>query len=302
MPRVNADEAKHEPVLVQEVLSLLDPRPGMTMLDCTVGRGGHAMAIIPKLIAEGRYIGLDVDPVNVEFARQRLANSPVRVDIVHSNFATAFGVLSQLDVDQVDLVLADVGFASSQMDDPSRGFSFSVDGPLDMRLDPSLPQSAADLINTLSEKELADVLFRYGDERYSRKIARKIVEKRAVEPIQSTGTLADLVRRVYGSSRERIDPATRTFMALRIAVNAELDALEQLLISLPSLVAVSAVVGVISFHSLEDRLVKRAFSKFERDGLATRLTAKPVTAGDAEISRNPRSRSAKLRAIRFTGS
>ena len=233
----------HLPVLPREILELLDPKPGMVCLDCTVGTAGHAAMIAPLLAPGGRYIGLDVDPNNIALAQERLSHAPVTVDIVRSNFAAARDVLGRLGVKTVDLLIADLGFSSNQMDDPARGLSFNCDGPLDMRLDPSLPQTAADLVNTLPEKELADLIYQYGQERHSRKIARKIVEYRDQSPINTSANLARLVRGVYGRmghkskprGRKRIDAATRTFMALRIAVNAELAALEHLLADLPTL-------------------------------------------------------------------
>ena len=313
----------HVPVLPAEILQVLDPKPGQVMLDCTIGRGGHATMILPRLAPGGRYIGLDVDPGNLEYTRQRLnaiqAVAPgVHIDLVHSNFVDARAVLKRLAVDRVDLLLADFGFSSNQMTDPARGFSFMNDGPLDMRLDPTSVSTAADLVNHLPERELADLIYQYGEERLSRRIAAKIVERRRISPITTTSGLADLVRQSYGLApafeREKggggrpqrrpriagIDPATRTFMALRIAVNGELNAIESLLASLPRLVKAGGVAALISFHSLEDRLVKHAFAELEKTGRAERMTRKPLAAQDEEIAANPRSRSAKLRAIRMT--
>lgn len=306
-------------MLLDAVLQLLDPKPGQVMLDCTLGRAGHAAAIVPRLAPGGRYIGLDVDQSNLDFARQRLADAPIKVDLIHRNFAQAPAVLRELGAAKVDLLLADFGFSSNQMDDPARGFSFMRDGPLDMRLDPSQPTSAADLVNRLPPDELADILYQYGEERLSRKIARKIAEERDKSPIKTTGHLADVVRRAYGMPAARgderngsipdaplwrpkiggIDPATRTFMALRIAVNGELDAIEQLLHDLPLLLSPGGVAAIISFHSLEDRLVKQAFAELVRQGRCERLTGKPVVADETEQRANPRCRSAKLRAIRW---
>jgi 16S rRNA (cytosine1402-N4)-methyltransferase len=296
----------HVPVLPREVLELLDPKPGEIVLDCTLGRGGHASLITPRLAPGGRYIGLDVDPANLAFSRERLKDAPVQTDLIHANFAQARQVLDRLGVERVDCVLADLGFASNQMSDPARGFSFAAEGPLDMRLDPTLSATAADLVNKLPERELADLIYRYGEERLSRKIARKIADERQRAPILTTTGLAALVRRAYGprmAGRSKIDPATRTFMALRIAVNQELGALERLLESIPGLLGnFRGRVAIISFHSLEDRLVKHAFAEFHRQGRATRLTRKPVVAQEDERRDNPRSRSAKLRAIRWDGS
>jgi 16S rRNA (cytosine1402-N4)-methyltransferase len=297
--------AGHTPVLARQVLSLLQPKPGQVCLDCTVGRGGHAEQIAPLLAPNGRYIGLDVDPENLAYTRQRLEDVRGRVELLQQNFAESPRLLHSLGVERVDLLLADLGFSSNQMQNPSRGLSFMTEGPLDMRLDPTLTTTAADLINELSEKELADVIFQYGEERLSRKIARKIVEVRQRTPIKTTEALAKLVRGAYGyrgnrpDRRHRIDPATRTFMALRIAVNDELGALQELLDALPKLLKPGATAVVISFHSLEDRLVKRSFAAYRREGRAEILTRKPVQADDDEQRDNPRSRSAKLRAIRW---
>ncbi len=315
--------AGHVPVLPTQIVQLLDPKPGQVMLDCTIGRGGHASLILPKLSPGGRYIGLDVDPGNLAYAGRRLGaiqagGSDVRVDLVHGNFVDARAVLKRLEADRVDLLLADFGFSSNQMTDPFRGFSFMNDGPLDMRLDPTSGSTAADLVNRLPARELADLIYQYGEERLSRRIAAKIVEQRRISPITTTSALADIVRQAYGlvpaferekdggggQSKRRpriagIDPATRTFMALRIAVNGELDAIEALLAALPRLVKAGGVAGLISFHSLEDRLVKHAFAELEKSGRAERMTRKPVVAEDQEIAANPRSRSAKLRVVRM---
>ena len=308
----------HLPVLVAPILRLFEPKSGQVMLDCTVGRGGHAAAIIPHLAPGGRYIGLDVDPSNLEFTRNRLTElakqSGVQLDLIHCNFAAARTALTQLNISRVDLLLADFGFSSNQMSDPQRGFSFQRNGPLDMRLDPTSPTTAADLVNEMGEKELADLIYQYGEDRASRRIARKIVEARRESPINTTEQLADVVRLALGMRPDawknhpdkprrpkpgRIDPATRTFMALRIAVNGELDVIHRLLAELPALMKPGGIAGLISFHSLEDRPVKQAFLELAQAKKVERLTHKPVTADDEEIAGNPRSRSAKLRVIRF---
>ncbi|MER3415926.1 MAG: 16S rRNA (cytosine(1402)-N(4))-methyltransferase RsmH [Gemmataceae bacterium] len=284
--------ARHVPVMVAEVLHWLDPRPGETALDMTCGAGGHAQAIAVRLGADGCLVLLDRDPSMLAIARRR--HYPCRVHFVQGNYDRAGEVLSQLGIRTVQRVLADLGFASDQMDDPARGFSFQHEGPLDMRYDPSQPLTAADLVNQLPERELADVFWRYGQERHSRAIARQIVRVRQRSPLCTTTQLAELVRSVV-PRRGRIDPATRVFQALRIAVNDELGALERMLRDLPALVEPGGRAVVISFHSLEDRLVKRAF----RDRAHWQvLTRKPVTPSDTEKSLNPRSRSARLRAAR----
>lgn len=304
----------HVPVLGGAVVSLLAPVAGDVVLDCTIGRGGHAAMLLPKITPGGMYIGLDADEANADYARDRLSKLiaeqrlDVRVEVLHRNFAaasalreTASGGGGAANSLRVDVLLADLGFASNQMDDPARGFSFRGEGPLDMRLDRSLTTTAADIVNQWPERDLADVLWRYGEERLSRKIAGKVAEVRKVEPILTTSRLAELVRACYGpaAARSRIDPATRTFMALRIVVNDELGVLERLLASIPSLMKPGGRVGIISFHSLEDRLVKRAMQAWRSEGMAERVTKKPVTADEAEKQSNPRSRSAKLRVARM---
>ncbi len=291
----------HQPVLLEAVLRLLDPQPGQVCVDATVGRAGHAAAIAPRLGPGGRYVGLDLDPGNVAFARERLAAAPVAIDLEHADFARAREVLDRLGLNDADLVLADLGFASTQMDDPLRGLSFTADGPLDMRLDPTAGTTAADLVNGMREPNLADMIYELGEERLSRRIARKIVDARRREPIKTTRQLAELCAAAYGPQgrRQRIHPATRTFMALRIAVNDELGRLQALLASLPELLSPGGRAVVISFHSLEDRAVKQTFRSYARERGAELLTAKPLRPDEAERCVNPRSRSAKLRAIRW---
>ncbi|MEX0887251.1 MAG: 16S rRNA (cytosine(1402)-N(4))-methyltransferase RsmH [Phycisphaeraceae bacterium] len=306
-PAPPADEGDHRhlPVLADAVLELLAPAPGQIVLDCTLGRGGHAERLIARIAPGGRFVGLDLDPGNLAYARHRLEPAAARADVemslVHGDFRDARARLDELGVGHVDALLADLGFASSQMDEPDRGFSFTREGPLDMRLDPDQGTTAGELVNTLDERELADLIYQLGEERLSRRIARKIVERRRESPIQTTSALADLVRQAYGprGRRMRIHPATRTFMALRIAVNDELGALDALLAALPTLLAPDARAAVISFHSLEDRRVKQAFLRYQQQGDARRLTRKPRTAEDEERDANPRARSAKLRALQW---
>jgi 16S rRNA (cytosine1402-N4)-methyltransferase len=283
--------ARHVPVLPAEVLHWLDPRPGQTIVDCTVGAGGHARLIAERLGPTGRLIGLDQDPAMLDLARPRLAGLPVT--LVHAAFDQLADVLRDAGV-VADGVLADLGISSDQLDDPNRGLSFQYDAPLDMRMDPTRGETAADLLRRLPERDLADLIYQFGEERFSRRIARRVVEVRDREPIEMTGRLAELVRRCVPRAKGHgIDPATRTFQALRIAVNDELGALDRLLAQLPTCVKPGGRAVVISFHSLEDRRVKQAF----RDrGVWQVLTKKPVTAGPDEERTNPRSRSAKLRA------
>lgn len=301
-PQTNADaDAGHKPVMVGEVLEALGPQPGSTVLDGTVGRAGHARAILRRLMPGGRYVGLDADPANVRFAPGTLAEFGQAFTAHHANFADARAVLDRLGIGRVDGVLADLGFASVQLDDPSRGFSFMHDGPLDMRLDPTAGYSAADLVAELDERSLADLIYRFGEERLSRPISRKIVAARRDAPIKTTRRLADIVAAAYGgrAHRQRIHPATRTFQALRIAVNDELGRLGALLERLPDLLVGEGRAVIISFHSLEDRMVKQAFRKWSDAGRAELLSRKPLRPTEAERAANPRSRSAKLRGLRW---
>ncbi len=301
------NEAGHRPVLAGEAMRLLDPRPGDVAVDCTAGRGGHSALLGRAVGPSGLVIGFDLDPGNLAFAARRMAEEGLPFEPVRGSFA---GVSRHLAAAgrRADIVLADLGLASSQLDDPSRGFSFTTDGPLDMRYDPAGPVTAADLVARCTERELADLIFRYGEEPLARKIARNLAQARRREPIRTTGQLARLVRGAYGvcAQRSRMHPATRTFMALRIAVNEEPASLQSLLdqvregagsVQACGWLMPGARVAIISFHSLEDRPVKRAFAALEQDGLATRLTKRPITAGAAEVQANPRSRSAKLRAV-----
>jgi 16S rRNA (cytosine1402-N4)-methyltransferase len=291
---------RHVSVLPDEVLAALAPAPGEVFVDATVGAGGHTRLIAERLTPGGRLLGLDRDPAMLELTRPRLGGLPVT--LVHEPFSRLREVLDEHGIAAVDGVLADLGFCSDQMDDAERGLSFNQPGPLDMRLDATTGEPASALLRRLNERDLADLIWRYGEERFSRRIARRIVETRRRGPLQTTEQLADLVRRCVprpprSAKRRRsaIDPATRVFQALRIAVNDELGELERLLAVLPSCVRQGGRVALISFHSLEDRLVKQAFR--ERS-LWEVLTRKPVQAGEEEVSNNPRSRSAKLRVAR----
>jgi len=282
-------------VLPVEVLQLLAPQPGQTFVDATVGVGGHARLLAEQLGPTGRLIGLDQDSSMLEVAQSRLQGFPVT--LMQANFDQLREVLDHLHLQTVDGVLADLGICSDQLDQAERGFSFQQEGPLDMRLDTSHGEPASTLLRRLSERELADLIWQYGEERFSRRIARRIVEARRQAPLETTQQLAELVRRCVPRQKGRhtIDPATRTFQALRIAVNDELAALEGLLQVLPRCVAPGGRVAVISFHSLEDRRVKQTFANRERWEV---LTRKPVQAQEEEAQRNPRARSAKLRAAR----
>lgn len=293
------DDAKHISVLPREVLDWLEPKPGQIIVDATAGVGGHSALLWERLQSapESILIALDQDAAMLEIARTRLPDP--RIVWRHANFEDLPGVLDELKIPAVDAILADLGFCSDQMSAPERGFSFQTDGPLDMRLDRARGEPASALVRRLNEKDLADIFWQYGEERFSRRVARKIVETRQKTPITTTGQLAELVRHCVPRSKgHAIDPATRVFQALRIAVNDELGALERFLQVVPECLKPGGRVAIISFHSLEDRLVKQAFRKSSEWG--KELTRKPIGASDAEISVNPRARSAKLRVAQKT--
>ena len=293
--------AAHDPVLLEEVLRLLAPGGRRVLVDCTTGLGGHAEALLEAAGPDGRLIGMDLDEGNLRAAKNRLARFAGRVRLFKANFAEVRGVLAEAGEPHADAVIADLGVASNQLDDPERGFSFMADGPLDMRYDVEAGATAADLVGRLGERALADLIYKYGQERYSRRIARAIVAARKVEPVRRTSSLARIVSvampAAAGMTRRGVHPATRTFQALRIAVNDELASLEGLLSALPEILALGGRAAIISFHSLEDRRVKIAFADLAGEGRARILTKKPITSTADERKRNPRSRSAKLRAI-----
>jgi 16S rRNA (cytosine1402-N4)-methyltransferase len=297
---------EHIPVLYKEVLAGLRPQPGGRYIDATLGAGGHAAGILTASAPDGWLLGLDADPEAIAFAGQYLRTYAGRVILQAANFRQIESVALALGFGQVDGILMDLGLSSRQLSDPERGFSFSQDGPLDMRMNRSQTTTAADLVNHLPQEELADLIWRYGEERHSRRIARAIV---AARPLIKTKQLADLVERTV-SRREKIHPATRTFQALRIAVNDELGALNQALVQARDLLRPQGRLAIVAFHSLEDRLVKRFYQQESRDCLCPPeilvcvcdhratlrvLTSKPVRPTAEEIARNPRSRSARLR-------
>ena len=299
------EHTAHKPVLLDEVVAMLRPvieNDNKKILDCTLGLGGHALALLQVSGRDAQYVGMDADVENVISAKRNLALCKKgQVRFFHANFADVRDVLSEVGTEQVDAVLADLGFASNQMDDPQRGFSFMNDGPLDMRLDRDAPRTAMDIVNQVSEKELADLIYNFGDERFSRRIARGIVAYRKTKSIERTGELSEIIRSAMPvairRSRKGVHPATRTFQALRIAVNDELGVLDRLLENLIDILTPGGRAVIISFHSLEDRRVKQKFSDLNATGQAKILTKKPITPTPREIDLNPRSRSAKLRGI-----
>ena len=303
-------EAGHLPVLLSEIMAILAPKPGDVYVDLTAGRGGHAAAVARSLRPSGSVILFDLDEGNLAYASRRvqeqLGSDPVAIP---GSFVSAGRELEARGL-RANLVLADLGFSSTQVDDPARGLSFMRDGPLDMRLNPQFGMTAAEFVATASERDLAEAIDRYGEEPLARRIASKITAARAVAPINSTAQLADLVREAYGSRAHasRMHPATKTFQALRIAVNDEMGALGALLDSIrraaertrdgrPSWLAPQARIAIIGFHSLEDRMVKQVFAEMRKSGLASELTSGALVCSESEAAANPRARSAKLRAV-----
>jgi 16S rRNA (cytosine1402-N4)-methyltransferase len=287
----------HEPVMAAEVVELLAPARGGLFVDCTVGLGGHSRALLEA--GANRVVGLDRDPKALALAREALAAFGDRVELVHADYRELDRVLDERGIEQVAGTLADLGVSSMQFDAEGRGFSFRRDEPLDMRMDQSRGPSVADLLRQVDETELADVIFRFGEERASRRVARAIVGARRESPIATTGRLAAIVRRaVPHKGHQRIDPATRTFQALRIWVNRELEGLDAFLVAATRRLLANARLAVITFHSLEDRIVKHTFRAIEKADAGLRiLTKRPLVPSDDEVARNPRARSAKLRAI-----
>ena len=294
---------RHEPVMMAEVLRLLAPRPGAVVVDATVGMGGHSLAILPHLLPNGTLIAVDQDRAALEQAKRRLTEFEPRVMFRHGNFRDLSALLRTERFERVDGLVLDLGMSSPQVDDAQRGFSFLREGPLDMRMDPEQGRPASDFVNTLSADELSQIFTELGEERFARRIAARIARERDVEPITTTARLAHVVAAAVpsGARHGRLHPATRVFQALRIAVNDELGALSDLLGALPDLLAPNGRAVILSYHSLEDRLVKRAFLAGVPDGRWTILTKKPLTSDDDELARNPRARSAKLRAVERSG-
>jgi len=303
------DQFTHQPVLYHEIIHLLEPQSGGIYVDGTLGAGGHAWGILQASSPHGRLLGMDIDPQALELARAKLQVFGERVHIVQASYTSLLEQLEVLGWGQVLGIVLDLGASSMQFDTPERGFSFQVDAPLDMRFDPRNPVTAAELVNTLDVSELADLLREYGEERRAKKVAEQIV---ATRPVRTTRQLAQLVAKVTQSGREGIHPATRTFQALRIAVNKELESVEAVLPRAIEALAPGGRLVVIAFHSLEDRLVKQFFRRESQDCICPpripvcvcghkatvkELTRHPIRPTEIEIQANSRSRSARLRAV-----
>jgi len=285
--------SQHQTVLLEEVVQWLAPRPGQTIVDGTLGGGGHTRALVERVEpGGGQVIALDRDPAALAAAEISLAGRAIK--LVQSNFSEIPEVLEEIGIAAVNGIVLDLGLSSDQLTDERRGFSFNADGPLDLRFNPDEGEPAARLVNRLSAESLANLIYEFGEERFSRRIATAIVTRRRERPIETAGELAEIVRRVVprSSKGERIDPATRTFQALRITVNEELKSLEIALRRAPDCLRPGGRLAIISFHSLEDRRVKEAFRDDPRYEI---LTRKPIRPTEAEMANNPRSRSAKLR-------
>ncbi|MBI4927758.1 MAG: 16S rRNA (cytosine(1402)-N(4))-methyltransferase RsmH [Anaerolineae bacterium] len=307
LPSTGASQPPHRSVLYQQIIHALDPRSPGLYVDATLGAGGHASGILEASAPSGRLLGLDLDPQALAIARERLAVYGERAVIVQDSYTTLLDQLALLGWEQVDGIVFDLGVSSMQFDTPGRGFSFQADGPLDMRFGPQQGVSAADLVNNLPETDLADLIWRYGEERQARRIARAIVQAR---PLHTTHELADVIAGSFGGRRGRIHPATLTFQALRIAVNQELQAIESVLPQAVQALKPGGRLAVISFHSLEDRLVKQFMRRESRDcicppeqpvctcghhAIIREINRHPIEADEAETTENPRARSAKLR-------
>jgi 16S rRNA (cytosine1402-N4)-methyltransferase len=288
----------HHPVMLGEVISSLNLKPGYRVLDATIGGGGHSIQILKRIQPGGILIGLDADASAVNISQEALAGFGGSCIIRHANFRDLDKVVQEAGISGLDAALFDIGVSSFQLEDASRGFSLQLDGSLDMRLDTGLPDTARDIVNRLKESDLDDLIFKYGEERFHRRIARALVEARKKKPIETTLELKNIIHSAVGPryGRSRIDPATRTFQAVRIAVNDELGALEEGLRKVFGILVPGGRVCVISFHSLEDRIVKNAFRDNARSGTMKILTKKPLRPSYEEVAANPRSRSARLRA------
>jgi 16S rRNA (cytosine1402-N4)-methyltransferase len=300
-------QEQHRSVLYHEIIRLINPKSPGRYIDATVGAGGHAWGILSASEPEGRLLGLDLDPQALSLASQRLAEFPGRFSLVQASYTTLNAQMHRIGWDNVQGIVLDLGVSSMQLDTPERGFSFLKDGPLDMRFSPNQPTTAADLVNLLPERDLANLIWQFGEDRNSRRIARAIVQNR---PFSTTRTLAQALEKTAGRSKDRLHPATRTFQALRIAVNQELSAVSEVLPIAVDALASGGRLAVISFHSLEDRLVKQYFRKESRDCICPpeqpictcghkasiiEITRRPISPVESEMQSNPRARSAHLR-------
>jgi len=287
----------HNPVLAREVISFLNPAPGQIIVDATIGGAGHSEQILQRIIPGGMLIGIDRDEETLRLASERLKPFEGSFKLINKNFKYLKEVLKDIGVEKVNGIIFDLGISSIQMEAWQRGFSIKNDGPLDMRMDRNQALTAKDLVNRLSEMELSDTIRELGEERFHRRIAKRIVEERKKKEISTTAELTDVILRSlpYSRNKYKIHPATRPFQALRIRVNDELGAISQALRESPDVLRRGARVCVISFHSLEDRIVKNTFKEFKANGIFNVLTKKPLTADENEMAGNPRSRSAKLR-------
>jgi len=289
----------HLPVMLPQVLSHLNPQPGDVVMDVTCGCGGYSTAIRERLGTDGLLLASDRDPEMAAATRERLGKTsgcPFRVFV--ALFSQIEEVLAEAGVEAVNGLVADLGVASPQIDRPERGFSYRKDGPLSMQMTSGTGLDAADIVNRWPEEQLADCLYQYGEERFARRIARRICDRRRARPIRSTLELAEIIQRAVPKGRRKHHPARKSFQAIRMACNRETEELEALVQALPSVLAPRARVIVVSYHSLEDRIVKQAFADGKRTGLLTPLTRKVERPSEAEIARNPRSRSGRLRAAR----
>ena len=291
--------SRHTPVMLEEVVSYLQLLPGKVIVDGTLGEGGHSEGIVRKITPGGHLIGIDQDDDALSMSRLRLSPYESAVTLVHDNFCNIRRIVDQAGYRQVDGILLDLGVSMLQFSSPERGFSFRLEAPLNMRMDKRAQITAFDLVNNLSQEELANLIYTFGEERFSRRIARVIVEQRRVQPIATTVQLAELVSAALPARERyrRIHPATRTFMALRIAVNRELEVLTSVLPEALDMLAPGGRLCVLSFHSLEDRIVKHVFRSAAKQGTVTLVAKKPLLPQESEIAYNPRSRSAKLRVV-----
>ena len=289
----------HEPVLAQAVLEVLDPRPSQVIIDCTVGLGGHAKQIAERIVPDGMLVGLDKDVEALDAARMKLEPFSMNVQLVHEDFRNLLAIKEHLGLTRIDGILLDLGLSSYQLSEPARGFSFMREGTLDMRFDRSQRLTALEVVNAFDERALEKCFREYGEERHASRIATMLIAERKKQPIETTTQLADIANRALGRfyRKRKIHPATKVFQALRMLVNDELAGLSQALYAAKDVVSSGGKVCVISFHSLEDRMVKHIFRTWCKEGLFTPLTKKPIRATFEEVKLNSRSRSAKLRAI-----